>query len=106
MPPRSAAPVGNFGFLSEHAPSLLRLCVGAERNYHDDPNTTVIKLRQFGEAVVKHLAAVFNITAYADQSQAELLKALQIRRLIGRNVADLLHFLRRRTRTKKLTSST
>jgi type I restriction enzyme R subunit len=106
LPPRSAAPVGNFGFLSEHAPSLLRLCVGAERNYHDDPNTTVIKLRQFGEAVVKHLAAVFNITAYADQSQAELLKALQIRRLIGRNVADLLHFLRRRTRTKKLTSST
>jgi type I restriction enzyme R subunit len=74
---------------------LLRLCVGAERNYHDDPNTTVIKLTQFGEAVVKHLAAVFNITAYADQSQAELLKTLQIRRLIDRNVADLLHFLRK-----------
>jgi type I restriction enzyme R subunit len=74
---------------------LLRLCVGAERNYHDDPNTTVIKLTQFGEAVVKHLAAVFNITAYAEQSQAELLKTLQIRRLIDRNVADLLHFLRK-----------
>ncbi len=74
---------------------LLRLCVAAERNYHDDPNTTVIKLRQFGEAVVKHLAAVFNIAASAEQSQAELLKALQIRRLIDRNVADLLHFLRK-----------
>ena len=74
---------------------LLRLCVGAERNYHDDPNTTVIKLRQFGEALVKHLAAVFDITAYAEQSQGELLKTLQVRRLIDRNVADLLHFLRK-----------
>jgi hypothetical protein len=53
LSPRSGAPVGNFGFLSEHDPLLLRLCVGAERNYHEDPNTTVIKLRQFGEAVVK-----------------------------------------------------
>jgi type I restriction enzyme R subunit len=95
LPPRSAAPASNFGFLSDHDPLLLRLCVGAERNYHDDPNTTVIKLRQFGEAVVKHLAAVFDITAYAEQSQAELLKTLQIRRLIDRNVADLLHFLRK-----------
>ena len=74
---------------------LLRLCVGAERNYHDDPNTKVIKLRQFGEALVKHLAAVFDITAYAEQSQGELLKTLQVRRLIDRNVADLLHFLRK-----------
>lgn len=52
---------------------LMRLCVSAERNYYDDPNTTVIKLRQFGEAVVKHLAAVFNITATQNQTQAELL---------------------------------
>ena len=40
----------NFGFLSGHDPLLFRLCASAERNYHDDPNTTVIKLRQFGEA--------------------------------------------------------
>jgi type I restriction enzyme R subunit len=85
----------NFGFLSEHDPLLLRLCVAAERNYHDDPNTTVIKLRQFGEAIVKHLAAVFNVQGPAEQTQADLLKTLQVRRLIDRNVADLLHYLRK-----------
>jgi len=52
----------NFGFLNGHDPLFLRLCVTAERNYHDDPNTTVIKLRQFGEAIVKHLAAVFGMS--------------------------------------------
>lgn len=86
---------GNFGFLSGHDPLLFRLCTSAERNYHDDPNTTVIKLRQFGEAIVKHLAAVFNIDAGSEQTQADLLKTLQVRRLIDRNVADLLHYLRK-----------
>lgn len=85
----------NFAFLAEHDPLLLRLCVSAERNYHDDPNTTVIKLRQFGEAVVQHLAAVFNITTSPDQTQADLLRVLQVRRVIDRNVAELLHYLRR-----------
>lgn len=86
---------GNFGFLARHEPLLLRLCASAERNYHDDPNTTVIKLRQFGEAIVKHLAAVFNIDTGVEQTQADLLKTLQVRRLIDRNVADLLHYLRK-----------
>lgn len=85
----------NFGFLSGHDPLLHQLCISAERNYHDDPNTTVIKLRQFGEAVVKHLAAVFNLDSGYEQTQADLLKTLQVRRLIDRNVADLLHFLRK-----------
>lgn len=85
----------NFAFLAEHDPLLLRLCVSAERNYNDDPNTTVIKLRQFGEAIVRHLAAVFNITVTPDQAQSELLKTLQVRRVIDRNVVELLHYLRR-----------
>jgi type I restriction enzyme R subunit len=85
----------NFAFLEQHDPLLLRLCASAERNYYDDPNTTVIKLRQFGEAVVRHLAAVFNVATTADQTQADLLKVLQVRRVIDRNVADLLHYLRR-----------
>ncbi len=85
----------NFWFLRDHDPLLLQLCTAAERNYHEDPNTTVIKLRQFGEAVVRHLAAVFNLEAPAEQTQAELLKLLQVRRLIDRNVSDLLHYLRR-----------
>lgn len=87
--------LNNFWFLQDHSPLFFGLCTSAERNYHDDPNTTVIKLRQFGEAVVKHLAAVLGVESDPDQSQADLLRTLQVRRLIDRNVAELLHFLRR-----------
>lgn len=89
----------NFGFLTAHDPLLYRLCMAAERNYHDDPNTAVIKLRQFGEAIAKHLAAVFNIESGISQTQADLLKTLQVRRLIDRNVAELLHYLRKEGNT-------
>lgn len=85
----------NFGFLKKHDPLFLRLCESAERNYHDDPNTTVIKLRQFGEALVKHLAAVFDIEITPERSQADLIKTLQFRRLIDRNTVELLHYLRK-----------
>lgn len=46
-----------------------------------------------------HLAAVFDLPAHGDQTQADLLKTLQVRRLIDRNVADLLHYLRKEGNT-------
>lgn len=85
----------NFSFLAQHDPLLLRLCASAERNFYDDPNTSVIKLRQFGEAIVRQLAAVFNVATTPDQTQADLLRALQVGRHVDRDVAELLHYLRR-----------
>ena len=38
----------NFGFLSAHDAQLERLGALAERYFKDDPNTCLIKLRQFG----------------------------------------------------------
>lgn len=51
----------NFSFLSEHYSLFVQL---AERTFASDPNTTLIKLRQFGEALAQHLAAlqVSNLT--------------------------------------------
>lgn len=51
----------NFGFLSQHDPRLLQLAQRAERYFPDDPNTCLIKLRQFGELLVAHVAAHFNL---------------------------------------------
>ncbi len=62
----------NFSFLREHDPLLLQLCAATERNFHDDTNTSVIKLRQFGEAVVRHLAAVFNLEARLASARARV----------------------------------
>ena len=39
----------NFGFLAKHDAQLMRLGALAERYFGDDPNTSLIKLRQFAE---------------------------------------------------------
>ena len=39
----------NFAFLQEHDPVFLQLARMAEQAFASDPNTTLNKLRQFGE---------------------------------------------------------
>jgi type I restriction enzyme, R subunit len=43
----------NFGFLEEHDPLLLQLARSAEQAFVPDPNTTLYKVRQLGEAIAK-----------------------------------------------------
>jgi hypothetical protein len=50
----------NFDFLSEHGPMLLDLAIAAERAFSFDPNTSLMKLRQLGEALAQHMAATPN----------------------------------------------
>lgn len=45
---------GNFRFLAEHSLRVAQLGAAAENVFAADPNTTLIKLRQFGEAMVQH----------------------------------------------------
>ena len=47
----------NFDFLKVHEPQLVRLGAQAERYFGDDPNTCLIKLRQFGELLAQLTAA-------------------------------------------------
>ena len=44
-------------FLIIHDPKLRQLAGSAEANFADDPNTTLIKVRQFGELLASHVAA-------------------------------------------------
>lgn len=85
----------NFAFLREHDPLFLRLCAAAERYGVTDPNAAVVKLRQFGEALARHLAASFGIASTADTNQADLLSQLQRQGHLDRDVAALLHTLRK-----------
>lgn len=55
----------NFVFLKGVNDFIYAIACAAENNYPDDPNTTLIKMRMFGEATAKHLgqwleAAGFN----------------------------------------------
>ena len=49
----------------------------AEHTFVSDPNTTLIKLRQFGEALAQHLAALSGIEFDEQTSQSELLYRLK-----------------------------
>lgn len=91
---------GNFDFLQQHHPLLAQLCTAAERNFsHLDPNTCLLKLRQFGEAIAQHLAAVFDLDLSMETKQAELLVTLQRKGHLDRSVADMLHLLRQQGNT-------
>ena len=62
----------NFAFLKGVDDFLFTIARAAEQNYPDDPNTTLVKLRQFGESMAKHLATLFRIELA--ENQHELLK--------------------------------
>ena len=51
------ANLSNFECLKEHDPVFFQLAFAAEQAFYADPNTTLIKLRQLGEAIAQELAA-------------------------------------------------
>lgn len=62
---------GNFGFLAEHDSLFVKPGGAAERAFSSDPNTTLIKLRQLGEAMAQHLAALCGIEFDEQTSQSD-----------------------------------
>lgn len=84
----------NFAFLSEHDTLFVELAASAERSFASDPNTTLIKLRQLGEAIAQHIAALSGIEFDEQTSQADLL--FRLNREVGLEsvVRELFHTLR------------
>ena len=84
----------NFEFLAEHDALFVELAVTAERAFASDPNTTLIKLRQFGEALAQHLAALSGIEFDDQTNQAELLYRLNRELRLEPQIKELFHILR------------
>ncbi|WP_286240958.1 type I restriction-modification system endonuclease [Neptuniibacter halophilus] len=89
-----AAP-SNFDFLREHDPIFLQLASAAERTFSNDPNTTLLKLRQLGEALAQDLAARCGIEFDDQTSQADLLFKLNREIHLDPVIRDLFHTLRK-----------
>ncbi len=83
----------NFGFLEIHDPQLVRLGALAERYFTDDPNTCLIKLRQFGELLAQLIAANVGMYDY-DERQIDLMRRLRDRGILKGKVYDLFDKLR------------
>ena len=84
----------NFSFLAEHDPIFLQLAHTAEQVFAADPNTTLIKLRQLGEAIAQDIAARVGITLDAETKQADLLFKLSREISLDPTIRGLFHTLR------------
>ncbi len=84
----------NFGFLLQHEVQLVVLCGLAERYFRDDPNTSLIKLRQFSELLAQLTAAKLGLFTSDTEPQSDLLRRLRFERILPREPADLFHQLR------------
>ncbi|MCB9793200.1 MAG: type I restriction-modification system endonuclease [Alphaproteobacteria bacterium] len=85
----------NFAFLAEHHPLLLRYAAAAERYVFSDPNTALIKLRQFAEVLAQELCAATGAWTAPELSLLELLNTLWDRGALSPETSQLLHGLRK-----------
>jgi type I restriction enzyme R subunit len=85
----------NFSFLSAYDLQLVRLPTLAERYFDDDPSTSLIKLRQFGELLARQTAARYRLLVNPGESQSDLLRRLRLEAGLARGVLDLFHYIRK-----------
>lgn len=88
-------PTTNFGFLSGHAPQLVRLGALAERYFRDDPGTAIFKLRQFAELLSKEVAARHALYLGERETFEDTLRRLAFERIIPKEASDVFHALRK-----------
>ena len=86
--------LSNFECLKEHDPVFFQLAFAAEQAFYADPNTTLIKLRQLGEAIAQELAARCGIEFDEKTTQADLLYKINRSIPLDATICELFHTLR------------
>jgi type I restriction enzyme R subunit len=82
----------NFEFLKGVNDILYRIACAAENNFPDDPNTTLVKLRMFGESAAKHLGKLLCIES--QDTQLDLLRELAKVSWVDDSIIKIFHELR------------
>lgn len=85
----------NFLHLAALQEDLARLGVAAERYFAEDPNTSLLKLRQFAELMAQQVAARVGVYLAEEDNQALLLSRLKAGGWLPRETADLFHWIRK-----------
>lgn len=81
----------NFTFLHVHDEQLVRFGRLAERYFPDDPNTCLLKLRQFAELLAQMLASRVGLYTSSQEAQSDLLRRLRDRNVLPREIANHLY---------------
>jgi type I restriction enzyme R subunit len=84
----------NFEFLAAYDEQFVRLAALAERYFRDDPNTSLLKLRQFGELLAQETAARVGLFTSPDEPQSDLLRRLKAERAVPPPALELFHQIR------------
>lgn len=87
--------ISNFVQLQKHDEQLLRLGMLAERYFAEDPNTSLLKLRQFAELLAQLVASSVGIFDRPDDSQYELLLRLRDHGILPAEIYQLFREIRR-----------
>lgn len=85
----------NFSFLHEHDAQLAALGSWAEHYFQNDPNTCLIKLRQFAEALAQHVAAQVGLYRSTEEHQFKLLQRLWDYGVLTHQVNQIFHGIRK-----------
>lgn len=85
----------NFAHLARLQADLAQLGGRAERFFSEDPNTCLLKLRQFAELMAQQVAARAGLYVPEEDNQATLLNRLRQQGWLPREVADLFHWIRK-----------
>ncbi|HEX2949459.1 MAG TPA: type I restriction-modification system endonuclease [Armatimonadota bacterium] len=85
----------NFAHLQEHDEQLLRLGMLAERYFPDDPNTTLLKLRQLTELLAQLIATRVSLFTSTEEAQYDLLRRLLDHGILPREIYQLFGEVRR-----------
>ncbi|MEI7845507.1 MAG: type I restriction-modification system endonuclease [Chloroflexota bacterium] len=88
-------PQTNFAFLQKRDEQLSRLGLLAEKYYADDPNTCLIKLRQFCELLAQTVSAQMELYRNEPESQYELLRRLRDENVLSNETYQLFNEIRR-----------
>lgn len=85
----------NFAYLQEHDEQLLRLGRLAERYFPDDPNPSLLKLRQLAELLAQLVTTKVGLYVSPEEAQYGLLRRLQDQGILPREIAQLFGEVRR-----------
>lgn len=85
----------NFDFLKAHDEVFHVIATNAEKAFVPDPNTTLYKVRQLGEAFAQDIASRLNVDFDEMTSQVDLLRKIQYAAQVPREPMDTFHAIRK-----------
>lgn len=88
-------PTSNFDFLKHHDELLYKLAETAERCFVPDPNTTLVKMRQLGEALAQDIASRVGVEYGSNVKQIDLLRELDYTIRLDPKIKDAFHTIRK-----------